>query len=160
MDFFFLSRVMDLHFPQQFWSAVCHEIIMHLGESTFGVSSSFIIASVLACTLVRRSELGVFILTPHVCVLYMIPGKADATLKKVKKESLPLPVLSSWPWLCDCAEWQGFDPKEFDGPRSKVGRIFSGGFCTSSCKTTKRNQRWETEQTTKADRNSSHSLWA
>lgn len=42
---FFLSRMMELHFPQQFWSAVCHEMIMYLGESTFGVSASFIIAT-------------------------------------------------------------------------------------------------------------------
>ena len=53
---------------------------------------------------------------------------------------LPLLVLSSLPWLYSYAEWQGFGPKEFVRPQSGVGHISLGGFCTTSCRTAKRNQ--------------------
>lgn len=43
--FLSLSRLMDLHFPRQFCSAVCHQMITCLGESTFGVLAGIIIAT-------------------------------------------------------------------------------------------------------------------
>lgn len=148
-----ICRVMNLHFPRQYW-VCCMSRNYDASWRKYLQCLSFIIATSVGWNWVFSSLRRL-----SVSFTWFQEKQMQCMAEKmVKNMSLPLPALSSWPWLCDCPEWQGFGPKEFDHPRSKVGRIFSGGFCTASCKTTQRNQRWEAELRTKAERNSTHSL--